>query len=401
VRSESLYLIMNHSLTAFYQAAIEHELPIAMWRVPNSTEKQAIVAWSNNPQPRKLDFTQQVAGFAFSPFINRDGQATLFIKADVYFKEARQPELMTPLELVDQPLWTSFLASYQNNSPRPLSTWHLPTQAKTNAFYNQAEFCHLVEQAIGYMRSTHLQKIVASRAIDVPLQPTFNLLHLFELLCERYPRAMVSLVSMPQVGTWIGASPEILLTQTNSCLKTIALAGTQAYHPEQPLPQVAWGQKEVVEQALVSEYIRDLLQELEVTDFVENGPKTVVAGNVVHLRTSFTLEAEHRRLARLSNQILDKLHPTSAVCGMPRQEALDFILTHEGYDREFYAGFLGPVRLHGQSQLYVNLRCMQLQATKAVAYVGAGITVDSNPQAEWEETILKSNTLLSVLPLAS
>jgi isochorismate synthase len=82
---------------------------------------------------------------------------------------------------------------------------------------------------------------------------------------------------------------------------------------------------------------------------------------------------------------------------MPKKEALSFILAHENYNRAFYSGFLGPVHLHGQSNLFVNLRCMQLGRERAVLYVGAGITPDSVPQAEWEETVLKSNTLLAVL----
>jgi isochorismate synthase len=103
------------------------------------------------------------------------------------------------------------------------------------------------------------------------------------------------------------------------------------------------------------------------------------------------------RLLALANQVLHSLHPTSAVCGMPKQEALSFILEKEGYNRAFYSGFLGPVHLQGQSNLFVNLRCMQLQKTSAILYVGAGITQDSIPCAEWDETVLKSKTLLSVL----
>lgn len=91
--------------------------------------------------------------------------------------------------------------------------------------------------------------------------------------------------------------------------------------------------------------------------------------------------AEEERLA-LANRVLDELHPTSAVCGMPKHQALEFILAHEGYDRQFYSGFLGPVHMEGRSSLFVNLRCMQLAADYASLYVGGGITAQSDPASE-------------------
>jgi isochorismate synthase len=207
----------------------------------------------------------------------------------------------------------------------------------------------------------------------------------------------VSLVSIPGLGTWLGASPELLLSVSGTQLSTVALAGTQARPPTAPLENIQWRAKEIEEQALVGDYIRDFFRQQGLDHFIEEGPRTVSAGNVVHLQTSFAVNLAPTRLLRLANEVLYTLHPTSAVCGMPKKEALSFILAHENYNRAFYSGFLGPVHLHGQSNLFVNLRCMQLGRERAVLYVGAGITPDSVPQAEWEETVLKSNTLLAVL----
>jgi isochorismate synthase len=219
----------------------------------------------------------------------------------------------------------------------------------------------------------------------------------FEALCRRYPDAFVSLVSIPGLGTWLGASPELLLSLSDNNLSTVALAGTQGYSDNIPLSAVTWGTKEIEEQALVSEYIRDFFRRLELPRFAEIGPRTVAAGNVAHLQTTFEIDLEPRRLLRLANQVLHDLHPTSAVCGMPKREALSFILENEKYDRAFYSGFLGPVHVENRSQLFVNLRCMQLKQEHAILYVGGGITQDSVPEAEWEETVLKSNTLLAIL----
>ena len=163
------------------------------------------------------------------------------------------------------------------------------------------------------------------------------------------------------------------------------------------LESIRWGRKETLEQEMVSTYIRSFFHATGVDAVRETGPQTVAAGSVVHLQTQFRIDLPEERRLALANRVLGELHPTSAVCGMPKHKALAFILAHEGYDRSFYSGFLGPMHVAGASNLYVNIRCMQLGADKAHLYVGAGITEDSQPDAEWQETELKAETMLSVL----
>jgi isochorismate synthase len=220
---------------------------------------------------------------------------------------------------------------------------------------------------------------------------------LFRRLCARYPDAFVSLVAVPQIGTWIGASPELLLADDGASLRTMALAGTQALPADRRLSDVAWSPKEIEEQALVGDYIRDFFRQAGIGSLEETGPHTVAAGNVAHLRTSFRVALPEAPRMALANRVLHELHPTSAVCGMPKDKALAFILQNEGYDRSFYSGFLGPMHVGGQSHLYVNLRCMQLMEHTATLYVGGGVTRESDPDAEWRETELKAETLLAVL----
>jgi isochorismate synthase len=160
---------------------------------------------------------------------------------------------------------------------------------------------------------------------------------------------------------------------------------------------VRWGDKEIVEQELVSRYVRTFFEDAGYPNFVEQGPQTVTAGKVFHLQSSFSIDLPEAERLHLANQVLSELHPTSAVCGMPRREALSFIVEQEGYDRSFYSGFLGPVFVDEGSTLFVNLRCMQLFPTSATLYVGGGITADSDPEAEWHETVVKSQTILAVL----
>jgi isochorismate synthase len=177
----------------------------------------------------------------------------------------------------------------------------------------------------------------------------------------------------------------------------MALAGTQALPADGRLSSVTWNSKEVEEQALVSDYIRDFFRHAGVSTVEETGPRTVAAGNVAHLRTDFRVFLPHEARMALANRVLHELHPTSAVCGMPKDKALAFILQNEGYDRSFYSGFLGPMHVGSRSHLFVNLRSMQLHDHTASLYVGGGVTRESDPDAEWRETELKAETLLAVL----
>jgi isochorismate synthase len=177
----------------------------------------------------------------------------------------------------------------------------------------------------------------------------------------------------------------------------MALAGTQRRPENQLLDEVRWGTKETLEQEMVSIYVRDFFRAAGVAEVKETGPNTIPAGNVLHLQTVFQVELPETERFCLANRVLEELHPTSAVCGMPKHKALAFILSNEGYDRSFYSGFLGPMHIDGASSLYVNLRCMQLREDVASLYVGAGITAESDPAAEWRETELKAETALSVL----
>lgn len=387
---------------AVYHAAIANQLPVAVWRQPSTNVINAIVDLSRQPQPAPLDFHDTTPTFVFSPFVKENNSATLRLHADLYLSSdglQLNETASTNTRKVEN--YRRFEWTYQSLLARELlvrPSWYtLPFAIQRNALATEAEFCALVESAIDFIQATQIRKVVVSRMTETTLPVNFDPVSMFEQLCNRYPHAFISLVAIPDVGTWIGASPELLLALNQETLSTMALAGTQARPANLPLNLVHWGHKEIEEQALVSDYIREFFKKAGIDDLQESGPETAAAGNIVHLRTTFHVKRPKATLLTLANQVLYQLHPTSAVCGMPKDKALSFILAHENYDRSFYSGFLGPVHIDGQSSLYVNLRCMQLQQHAANLYVGAGITAESVPEAEWHETILKAETLLNVL----
>jgi isochorismate synthase len=262
----------------------------------------------------------------------------------------------------------------------------------------KTEFINLVNKCLEEINKGTVEKIVPSRFRKIKINNDFDVVEKFNLLCEQYPDALVSMVIIPAVGCWLGASPELLVSVDHeSIFRTVALAGTQWYEPNTNLKSVAWTQKEIEEQALVERYIISCFKKIRLREYNEHGPKTVVAGNLLHLKSEFTVDLKETHFQQLGSVMLQLLHPTSAVCGMPHDHAQNFLDQEEDYDRSFFAGFLGPVNIDSSITLHVNLRCMNVAYPYSTLYAGAGVTSDSVPEKEWEETEIQLNTLNNIL----
>jgi len=144
----------------------------------------------------------------------------------------------------------------------------------------------------------------------------------------------------------------------------------------------------------VSDFIRNAFSDEAITGVTETDATTVWAANLCHLRSDFTAPVPNTTaLAGL----LRRLHPTSAVCGTPKEAAREFILNEEGPTRGFYTGYLGPRGIDGSTSLYVNLRCGRISDNRIFLHVGGGIVAESEPELEWAETVEKTHTLARVL----
>ena len=232
------------------------------------------------------------------------------------------------------------------------------------------------------------QKLVLSRSIDVERTQQMSALDLFRRACERYPRVFVSLAYTPQSGLWLTATPEVMLSENDGSWHTMALAGTMPF-----AEQVRWGDKNIQEQRYVATYITRQLEQF-TDDFREEGPYTTRAGHLAHLRSDF-----HFSLSEESHigNLLQALHPTPAVCGLPKHEAFRFIQQYEHHHRHYYSGFMGPLFVEGQTSLFVTLRCMQVFGNCYRLYAGGGLLKDSVEELEWQETEDKLETMRGVL----
>lgn len=386
----------NHqTVIALYCAALESRHPIAVWRAPGASAVHAVVDLSGQAEPVHIDFRADEPGFVLAPFCDEDGRPALRIRADVHLADGRlHPGGAARNGGAGR--YERFLHAMET-CQIPAAGWYASARVAADRISTRQQYGDLVRAAIGFIEANDIKKVVVSRRIEVPLPEDFSALGMFFRLCGHYPAAFVSLVALPGVGTWLGASPELLLSVDATRISTVALAGTRPMPANRDLSAVQWSAKEIEEQSLVSDYIRAFFTGAGYAGVDEQGPQTVAAGNVAHLLTRFQANLAGAARLDLANRVLHELHPTSAVCGMPKDKALAFILEHEGYDRSFYSGYLGPVYIAGKSELYVNLRCMQLESATASLYVGGGVTRDSDPDAEWVETELKAGTLLAAL----
>lgn len=246
------------------------------------------------------------------------------------------------------------------------------------------EYKHDSGEFLRELKNKNIRKAVYARVKGVPFEG--NPRQLFHRLSESYPNAFVYLMSSPLFGCWIGASPEILIKQNLDRISTVALAGTKPSESKD-----VWNDKEIDEQECVRLFIRETLEGLNVENLRESDRYEIKAGPVKHLVNEFEFLSEVDII-----QIAELLHPTPAVSGLPRPDALGLINDHEKINRSLYAGFLGVVG-EEESQLFVNLRCAQLVKNMAYLYLGGGFTKDSVVENEWEETENKANTLESIM----
>ncbi len=274
--------------------------------------------------------------------------------------------------------WYSFVPSSTN------SIFH--SDIKLPLIISKENYIQQASEIVQELNTTALEKVVYSRIKEARIKTT-NYKQLFDELCDRYPATLVYLISSPKFGTWMGASPEQLIVIENGNGSTTALAGTKKSDDSTP-----WENKEQTEQAIVTSYLQEQLKSLNIPIKEMDGPNEFQAGPVKHLKTNILFSST--TISPIN--IAKKLHPTPAVSGYPKQDALSYLAKIEAHNRSLYTGVIGFYATNN-TQLFVNLRCCQLEEDRAFIYLGGGFTKDSIPLKEWEETENKSKTLLQLL----
>ncbi len=292
-------------------------------------------------------------GFAFAPFLS-PAESLLTIPRD---RIPEEHEMKT------------------ESSPLPAST-------------TRAEHRHEVEEIISSLKGKS-GKTVAARAIRIDMH--IDLHATFEALCKAYPYAFTFAFSTPASGTWIGSTPELLLSAGRNDIHTMALAGTRKASESGP-----WDRKNTEEQTMVTCFIKDILEQFFPESKIITGePYTKRFGNVAHICTDISASAGPSGFPL--DRLLTTLSPTPAVCGTDRVASLDLIERLEAFPREYYAGFCGPNNIDGVSQFYVMLRSAKCSSNAVCIYAGGGITPLSDAESEWHETEIKAETIINKL----
>lgn len=396
-------------LSNLWYAAYSLGLPVAIWKLPKTNEIKLLISGNQEVSYRQPDLETLPPGFMISPFEAKTAGQALFLEGEILYTFSQDEKLISGIVYSPegQRIQKKLIELSESKAPLSGATSSLHYATLTTLVNEQENkdehFKKIVAKAVDAIKSNEFDKVVLSRTQELTYDDDFSPILAFTKLCQSYSDAFVSMIYLAESDElWLGATPEILAEMnTTGIFKTISLAGTQRAYSETgdflKQEEVRWNQKEIEEQALVSRYIVECFKKIRLREYIEKGPKTSLAGNLYHLRTEFEVDTRLHNFPELGTVMLGLLHPTSAVCGVPKEPAQQFLIENEGYDRTLYSGYLGPINVDGASNLFVNLRTMRLSKGKATVYAGAGITEDSDPQKEWEETELKCQTLLRVL----
>jgi isochorismate synthase len=342
-------------------SCFQNQLPFVVYAKPNETNLCGVF-----PKDAVLNVFENQSGFVFASFYNETNVVFPFSNSEVFQEEMN-------LEVEENSI-------------------QIDSKSDEKA---QISFENLVRNGVSEIEKGTFEKVVLSRKIEV--SQSVDVIKSYQNLLKKYPTAFRFLWFHPKVGLWMGATPEQLAKIKNNTFETVALAGTQVFSEN-----VIWQEKEIVEQQLVTDYIKNrtesLVEELKISDSY-----TQKAGNLVHLKSDISGKLK-QNVSELD--VIQALHPTSAVCGMPLEAARNFILENENYNRKYYSGFLGEFQMKEQTNLFVNLRCCELvnynnkNQCKVNIYVGCGITKDSQAEKEFLETENKSKTIKNILVIA-
>ena len=312
------------------------------------------------------------SGFVFTPFTETAKTPTLLIKPNI---------AVSGWALID--LETSSLKRH-----RRVSLSSIELDDRTLPIDEHDGYKVAFRSFKNQLDREHYQKLVLSFSQLKDWEGSGHEDELFVRAMERFPNSMVYLVYTRIGGRWFGCTPELLLEGYGMKWHTMALAGTRTSEYGD------WNEKNTHEQRMVSDYVEGQLQSLGAR-ITRHGPYTSKAGHLFHLRTDYTF---HLPTVTSPLKILNLLHPTPALCGLPKMEAWNFIRLFERNKRMYYGGYLGPLNLRAETNIYVNIRCAQIRPNgKALFFAGGGLTRNSIFSEEKEEIKRKMETLLAAL----
>ena len=259
------------------------------------------------------------------------------------------------------------------------------------------EWVAAVAEAVEAVERGELDKVVLARRVEVLANAPLPTGQILERLAALYPTCMLF-----RVGSFLGASPELLVSRRAATVTSHPLAGTVARSGDAAADRalvegLLASSKDRAEHAFVVEDLRSRLApwccELEVPD----RPSVLELRNVSHLGTRLTGRLAAGSAGPSALQLAAALHPTPAVAGSPTEAATRYIASAEGLDRGCYAGPVGWMDASGDGEWAIGIRSAVVEGSRAELFAGVGVVAGSDPMAELAETQLKLQALLAAV----
>ncbi|NDV62464.1 isochorismate synthase [Puniceicoccales bacterium CK1056] len=299
------------------------------------------------------------------------------------------------VEAVAQRIWSAhrkFSAYTYDQPPRP-PVYHILEEREVGP---EGTFLKNVALALEAIKKGSYNKIVLSRAVDLLFDNSCQPLKILNRLRRDYPRCSSFSLQSENGTSFIGATPERLVSVDNGRYTTEAIAGSAARDPSagedaRLARDLLASEKDLREHGHVVESIRRRLESLGLEARIPDSPGLLVLPNVQHLRTPINgplKEGVHIL------DLAEALHPTPAVGGTPREDALKDIFKWEPFPRGMFAGLTGWFDLRGNGEFAVGIRSALVRDSRARLFAGAGIVEGSIPEMELRETTLKMEALL-------
>ena len=260
-----------------------------------------------------------------------------------------------------------------------------------------AEWHLRVAQAIKEIEDTKLEKVVLARDLRINSHRSIDSRKILRNLSAEYPSTWIF-----SVAGLIGATPELLLRLSRGMVTSRVLAGTisKTGDDEKDLAlaaSLARSSKDLEEHEYAVRSVADALEPFCTSTNVPESPFVLHLANVMHLATDVTGALIESKKHVDAFTILEKLHPSAAVCGTPTNIAADLIKRIEGMSRGRYAGPVGWLDARGDGELGIALRCGQITENEIQIYAGCGIVAGSNPEKELSESSAKFAPMRSAL----
>lgn len=260
---------------------------------------------------------------------------------------------------------------------------------------DQTGWIRMVEQGVSEIDKQTLDKVVLARRSNLQLSGNLDPVAFLAQLKEANAGCYGVMLEPKPGAAFVSVSPERLFKIQGKMLRSEAIAGTVARSNDDRTTeaQLLASAKDRVEQRFVVDGLLDNLCDLSQSVRVDEQPEILRLARLLHLRSKINAELDP---GVGFTDVLRALHPTAAVCGLPRHKALDLIRILEPFDRGWYAGAVGCVT-RDSCEFAVAIRSALLHSNSVSLFAGAGIVAQSKPDSEWQELEHKLATALQPL----